>query len=75
MTNFFRLIKTYLFIKNFYVFWILNVMKALCTLTQGLCKIVSGKLLIPPAKPVSYGINSITFKGSLLRHGSRSEEH
>ena len=65
MTNFFRLIKTYLFIKN-YVFWILKVMKALCTLTQGLCKIVSGKLLIPSAKPVNYGINSIKFRGSLL---------
>ena len=40
MTNFSRLIKTFLLIKNIYVFWFLKFMKALCTLTQSLCGIV-----------------------------------
>ena len=73
-TNVFKLIKTFLFIRNIYVFWFWRFKTALCTLTQSLCRTAfntnpipydlgkGSRLLKRPAKSVNLEINSLIFR-------------
>ena len=80
MKNSFRFIRTFLSTKSIFVFWPIEVYKSIvqfnreflwhCFNTNPIPYNLRkrSRLLIPPAKSVNFGANSVTFRVSLFRN-------